>query len=879
MSELQAEQEHSRGDSFSLRKCTLCEEDDAMFKCCVCVNMLCEECCTAHRRQKDTKTHKVVAMSASENNQVHMQINLNGDCSNSKCCSTIGHENQTIEGYCYLCNLLLCRECISANHENHDYASLSDAFDKQVKTVESYLNKLQQHSPANLIQKCDKAMQDCKENSQLLANSVQEHFKQYSNAIKEHLTLQMDTINSSTRNELQQLQETKAFMQLFSELESLKAKNIKTEFIIKSIDALKKGEQLDPQFPTKINKRNLRCVACSTNDFNDILRMIASVGEYNGDEVGEAHTSLVCLDSTPFLEAVRSLTMTATGKGSSLPCKNNSMPEGAHSITARKLCDGNSMPNMNLIPSDVSQVKRDPELIESQQLNDLSGKPELLTMQNKASTKCIPQAIREAAVSSAISNLAGMRLKSRGLDAHWQTDEDCILVHSDTQSNAERSLNVIIGSIEQAKIPVRNECRSVMMSDKWYCRKSYIETHYPKMAWISYSEATNEIVVCATCSSILRDVCSDVRKFLQDHVLKVITLQYPESFAPSIMKHKQRIRRIETELSQSAFSLTFNDQTIIIQGFGFATTLALRKLKSLAQKIGMKQVDGEDRFDSSDEDLDSDTDDTRFEDTDSLKKKTNIRPKCNLVVAGDEVGVGAVCCPGGDVTIYAVRGDITQLPVFSVVNPADPKLKHNGGLAKILVQKGGPCIQTECTAFVNTLPQKELTPGSSFCSTAGCLSFSAIIHAVTCRWDKHPEKSARKLLFDAVTSALHKADDKMISSIAIPAIGAGTYKYPVDISTETIVEAVKKFLTTNPHSGVRELYLCDMATDSCMQFVRALETHFNESEIILSNPEYAYTGTIQHEHDGSLPNDTEHRDLHGHLTSTSEYAASKIFLL
>lgn len=64
------------------------------------------------------------------------------------------------------------------------------------------------------------------------------------------------------------------------------------------------------------------------------------------------------------------------------------------------------------------------------------------------------------------------------------------------------------------------------------------------------------------------------------------------------------------------------------------------------------------------------------------------RPKMALLAENGGLHINAICFPGDDCVIYVVTGDITALPVEAVVNPADPALKHNGGLAQILCRKG-----------------------------------------------------------------------------------------------------------------------------------------------------------------------------------------------
>jgi hypothetical protein len=77
--------------------------------------------------------------------------------------------------------------------------------------------------------------------------------------------------------------------------------------------------------------------------------------------------------------------------------------------------------------------------------------------------------------------------------------------------------------------------------------------------------------------------------------------------------------------------------------------------------------------------------------------------------------------------IRLIKGDITERRVDDVdviVNAANSYLKHGGGVAGVIVRKGGTVIQEESNkiGFVSV--------GSSVITTAGRLPFKAVIHAV-----------------------------------------------------------------------------------------------------------------------------------------------------
>lgn len=60
-------------------------------------------------------------------------------------------------------------------------------------------------------------------------------------------------------------------------------------------------------------------------------------------------------------------------------------------------------------------------------------------------------------------------------------------------------------------------------------------------------------------------------------------------------------------------------------------------------------------------------------------------------------------------------GDITEMSVDAIVNAANKKLQHGGGVAGAIVRKGGYIIQEECNKI------GEIEVGEAVITTAGML--------------------------------------------------------------------------------------------------------------------------------------------------------------
>jgi O-acetyl-ADP-ribose deacetylase (regulator of RNase III) len=159
-------------------------------------------------------------------------------------------------------------------------------------------------------------------------------------------------------------------------------------------------------------------------------------------------------------------------------------------------------------------------------------------------------------------------------------------------------------------------------------------------------------------------------------------------------------------------------------------------------------------------------------------------------------------------TILIVQGDLTLEEVDAIVNAANERLQHGGGVAWAISKKGGPAIQKESDAWIQ---QHGLVPHARPAWTSGGhLPAKYVIHAVGPVWGDGDED---RKLESAVTGSLSVADELKCSSIAMPAISTGIYGFPKERAARIIFSTLEKFFAENS-SGLRtvKLVLFDEAT-------------------------------------------------------------------
>ena len=147
----------------------------------------------------------------------------------------------------------------------------------------------------------------------------------------------------------------------------------------------------------------------------------------------------------------------------------------------------------------------------------------------------------------------------------------------------------------------------------------------------------------------------------------------------------------------------------------------------------------------------------------------------------------------GDAVLEIVQGDLTEERVDAIVNAANDRLQHGGGVAGAIVRKGGFVIQEESDRIGH------VPTGEAVATGGGRLSAAFVIHAVGPVWrdGRHGEE---ELLASAVRASLRCATEHGLESIAIPAISSGIFGFPKKRCAEIILETIRMFISSSTTS-------------------------------------------------------------------------------
>lgn len=167
----------------------------------------------------------------------------------------------------------------------------------------------------------------------------------------------------------------------------------------------------------------------------------------------------------------------------------------------------------------------------------------------------------------------------------------------------------------------------------------------------------------------------------------------------------------------------------------------------------------------------------------------------------------------GRCRLQAVLGDMTTERVDAIVNAANAFLRHGGGLAGAIVERGGVTIQEESDLLA------PVEVGDAAVTSAGDLPARWVIHAVGPVWGTGNEEL---LLRSAVRRSLHRAGELGASSVAMPAISTGIFGYPKAEGTRVITDEVRRWLDESPEASVTTVRFTAFDRETADLFASAL---------------------------------------------------------
>ena len=163
----------------------------------------------------------------------------------------------------------------------------------------------------------------------------------------------------------------------------------------------------------------------------------------------------------------------------------------------------------------------------------------------------------------------------------------------------------------------------------------------------------------------------------------------------------------------------------------------------------------------------------------------------------------------GQADIYLERGDLTEYEVDAIVSPANDQLSMGTGVASAIKRKGGTIVEEDAVR------QGPVEGGDAVVTTAGNLPAGYVIHAAIMGPDL---RSNVDLVRRATKSALRRAEELKLHTLAFPAFGTGAGRVEPKECAEAMVEALRAHFVEVPDSSLRRIHLVFYQEDTHQAF-------------------------------------------------------------
>lgn len=138
-----------------------------------------------------------------------------------------------------------------------------------------------------------------------------------------------------------------------------------------------------------------------------------------------------------------------------------------------------------------------------------------------------------------------------------------------------------------------------------------------------------------------------------------------------------------------------------------------------------------------------------------------------------------------------IRADITKLVTDVIVNSAHPTLIAGSGISGAIHNASGPMLEQAAKVLGPIEPKQAVT------TKAFNLPAKYVIHAVAPRFlrGNDDEVSSLRETYISVMKEYQNLSD--VNSIAIPSLGTGIYRWPLNLAANIAIQTLSAYATNN----------------------------------------------------------------------------------
>lgn len=149
--------------------------------------------------------------------------------------------------------------------------------------------------------------------------------------------------------------------------------------------------------------------------------------------------------------------------------------------------------------------------------------------------------------------------------------------------------------------------------------------------------------------------------------------------------------------------------------------------------------------------------------------------------------------------VEVLVGDLTKMEVDAIVNPANSEGEMGGGVAGAIKKAGGKIIEEQA------MEQAPIPIGKAVVTSSGKLKCEYVIHAPT--MEVPVQRTSVERIYQAVSAALQVAADFEFESLAMPGMGTGTGRVPLEEAAKAMMDAIREAKSISKH--LKKIILVD----------------------------------------------------------------------
>lgn len=144
-----------------------------------------------------------------------------------------------------------------------------------------------------------------------------------------------------------------------------------------------------------------------------------------------------------------------------------------------------------------------------------------------------------------------------------------------------------------------------------------------------------------------------------------------------------------------------------------------------------------------------------------------------------------------------VQGDISDEDVDAIVNAANPRLAGGGGVDGAIHRRAGPELLEACQQLACNAVGERCPTGQARSTRAFALSARWVIHAVGPVYRAEAHERCAEQLVAAYRASFALATQLECETIAVPAISAGVYGFPLEEAARIAIRETRESLRDN----------------------------------------------------------------------------------